>query len=102
MVLAARFAKVASGNIAPIDTLEVGRRYLVRHAQRQETQYGPAVLVTLRIDQTNDIRVFLPKRLTDVFRDGDIELINTGTRAYHLVSHGRYPNGRSYKLTLET
>jgi hypothetical protein len=37
MDLIARFAKVASGNIAPIDTLEVGRRYLVTHAQRQET-----------------------------------------------------------------
>ena len=102
MDLAARFAKVAPGNIATIDTLEVGRRYLVTHAQRQETQYGQAVLVTLRINPTNDVRVFLPKCFTEVFQDGDIELINNGTRAYHLVYHGRYPNGRSYKLTLET
>ena len=75
---------------------------LVTHAQRQETQYGQAILVTLPIDPTNDVRVFLPKWFTDVFRDGDIELIYNGTRAYHLVSRGRYPNGRSYKLTLET
>jgi hypothetical protein len=101
MDLAARFAKLASGNIASIDTLEVGRRYLMIHAQRQETQYGPATLVTLRFDPTNDVRVFLPKHFTYVFRKSDIELINTGTRTYHLVSHGRYPNGRSYKLTSE-
>ena len=101
MDLAARFAKVASGNIAAIDTLEVGRRYLVTHFQRQETQYGPAILATLRIDATSDVRVLLPKRFKDVFRDSDIDLIDTGTRIYHLVSHGRYPNGRSYKLTLE-
>ena len=101
MDLAARFAKVASGNIAPIDTLLVGRRYPVTHAQRQETQYGPAILVTLRIDSTNDVRVFLPKRFTDVFQDRDIELIINGTHTYHLVSHSRYPNGRSYKLALE-
>ena len=97
MDLAARFAKVASGNIAPIDTLEVGRRYLVTHVQRQETQYGPAILVTLRIDTANDVMVFLLKRFTDVFRDSDIDLINTGTHTYHLVSQGRYPNDRSYK-----
>ena len=92
---------MASGNIASLDALTVGRRYLVTHAQRQVTRYGPAILVTLRIDPTNDVRVFLAKRFTDVFLDSDIELINTGTRTYHLVSHGRYPNGRSYKLTLE-
>ena len=92
---------MASGNIAPIDNLDVGRRYLMTHAERQGTRYGPAILVTLRIDPTNDVRVFFPKRFTDVFRDSDIELINTGTRTYHLVSHGRYPNGRSYKLVLE-
>ena len=101
MDLAARFAKVASDNIAPIYTLEVERPYLVTHAQRLETQYGPAILVTLRIDPTNDVMVFLPKRFTDVLRDSDIDLINTGTHTYHLVSHGCYPNGRSYKLTLE-
>ena len=101
MDLTTRFAKVASGNIAPIDTLEVGRRYLVTHAQRQKTQYGPAILVTLQIDPTNNVGVFLPKRFTDVFRHSDIELINNSTRAYHLVYHGRYPDGRSYKLTLK-
>ena len=99
-LLTARFAKVASGNIASLDTLIVGR-YLVTHVQRQETQYGPAILVTLRIDPTNDVRVFLPKRFTAIFLDCDIELINTGTHTYHLVYHGRYPNGRSYKVTLE-
>ena len=102
MDLTAPFAKAASDNIATIDILEVGRRYLVTHAERQETQYGPAIPVTLRIDPTDDVRVFLPKRFTDVFRDSDIDLINAGTRTYHVVSHGRYPNGRSYKLTLET
>ena len=63
MDLTARFEKMASGNIASMDNLGVGRRYLVTYAQRQETQYGPAILVTVRIDTTNDVRVFLPKTL---------------------------------------
>ena len=100
MDLAACFAKLASGNILPIDTLLVGRRYPVTHVQRQETPYGLANVVTLQIDPTYDVRVFLLKRFTDVFQDSNIELFNIGTRTY-LVSHGRYPNGRSYKLALE-
>ena len=98
MDLMARFAKAASGNIASLDTLTIGRRYLITHAQRQVTQYGPTILVTLRLDPTDDVRVFLPNRFTDVFLESNIELINTGTRTYYLVSHDRYPNGRAYKL----
>jgi hypothetical protein len=97
----ARFEKAASGNIASLDTLTIGCRYLITHAQLQVTQYGPAILVTLRLDPTDDVRVLLPNRFIDVFLESDIELINTGTRTYHLVSNGRYPNGRAYKLTLE-
>ena len=101
MDLTARFAKAATGNIASLDTLAIERRYLITHAHRQVTQYGPAILVTLRLDPTDDVRVLLPNRFTDVFLESDIEVINTGTRTYHLVSHGRYPNGRAYKLTFE-
>ena len=61
MDLTARFAKAASGNIASLDTLTIGRRYLITHAKRQVTQYGPAILVTLRLDPTDDVRVFLPQ-----------------------------------------
>ena len=101
MDLAACLAKVASGNIVLIYTLDVGRRYPVSNAHRQETLYGPSILVTLWVDPPNDVKMYLPKRFTEVFQDGDIELINNDTRTYHLVYHGRYPNGRSYKLTLE-
>jgi len=101
MDLTARFAKVATSNVVSVETLQVGRRYPVTRAQRQETHYGLAILLTLWIDPTKDVKVYLPKRFTDVFLDSDIELINNGNRAYHLVFHGRYPKGRSYKLTLE-
>ena len=96
-----RFARVTSGNIMPNDTLDVGRRYPVTHARRQESQYRPSILLILSVDPTNDVKVYLLKRFMDVFQDIDIELINAATRSFHLVYHGRYPNGRSYKLTLE-
>ena len=101
MDLAARFARVSAGNIASLDNLTLGKRYLRTHAVRQTTQYGPTILVTLWDDPATNLRVFLPKRFADVFLDRDIDAINDGTRHYHLISHGRTPNGRSFKLTLE-
>ena len=101
MDLSVRFALVATVNIVRINTLEEGRRYVVTFAQRQGIQYGQSILLTQRVDPTNNVKIYLPKRYTDVFQDEDIEHINNGTRSYKLVYHGRYPNSRSLKLTLE-
>ena len=102
MDLVARFGRVSSGNIGSLDNLALGKRYPVTRAVRQTTQYGPTILVTLWDDSSNaHIRVFLPKRFAEVFEDGDIESINNGTRQYYLISQGRTPNGRSFKLALE-
>ena len=102
MDLVARFSRVSSGNIASLDNLALGKRYPITRAVRQTTQYGPTILVTLWDDPTNaNIRVFLPKRFAEVFEDSDIEAINSGTRQYYLISQGRTPNGRSFKLALE-
>jgi len=102
MDLVARFSRVSSGNIASLDNLTLGKRYPITRAVRQTTQYGPTILVTLWDDPTKaNIRVFLPKRFAEVFEDGDIDSINSGTCQYYLISQGRTPNGRSFKLALE-
>ena len=102
MDLSARFAQVASSDITHINTLDVGRRYRLTYTRRQETRYGSAILLTLRVDPpTNSIKVYLPARFTEVFLDEDIIQINNDTRTYHLVYHGLYPNGRSFHRTLE-
>ena len=101
MDLTARFARVSAGNITSLDSLTVGKRYPLTHAVRQTTQYGPTILVTLWEGPAINLRVFLPKRFAYVFLDTDIDAINGGTRQYHLISHARNPNGRSFKLSLE-
>ena len=102
MDLVTRFSRVSSGNIASLDNLTPGKRYPVTRAVRQTTQYGPTILITLWDDPTNaHMRVFLPKRFAEVFEDSDIESINNGTRQYYLISQGRTPNSRSFKLALE-
>jgi len=81
MDLVARFSRVSSGNMASLDNLNPGKRYPVFRAFRQTTQYGPTILVTLWVDPTNaNLRVFLPKLFAEVFEDGDIDPINSGTR----------------------
>jgi hypothetical protein len=90
-----------AGNIASLDTLTLGKRYPLTHAVRQTTQYGPTILVNLWDDPATNLRVLLPKLFADVFLDSDIDAINNGTRVYHLSSHGRTPNGRSFRLSLE-
>ena len=68
MDLVTRFDRVASGNIASLENLAVGKRYLITQAVRQTTQYGPTILVTLCDDPTDaSIKVFLPKRFAEVF-----------------------------------
>ena len=79
----------------------MGKRYPLTHAVRQTTQYGPTILVTLWEDPATNLRVFLPERFAEVFLDTDIDAINDGTRQYHLISQGRTPNDRSFKLSLE-
>ena len=101
MDLTARFARVSAGNIASLYSLTVGKRYPLTHAVRQTIQYGPTILVTLWDEPATNLRVLPPKRFADVFLDSDIDAINNGTRHYHLISHGRTPNGRSFKLSLE-
>jgi hypothetical protein len=101
MDLSARFAQVASGNIVRINTLEEGRRYAVTFVQRQETQYGPSVLLTLNVGPDENVKIFLPKRYTVIFKDEDIEGINEVNLSYSQIYHGRYPGSRSFKLTLE-
>jgi hypothetical protein len=81
MDLSARFAQVSSSNIGRINTLEESRRYPITYAQRQDTMYGPTVLLTvLTGDAHENIKVFLPKRHSLVFEDDNIENINNGTR----------------------
>ena len=101
MDLSERFALVASGNVVRANTLEEGRRYAVTFAQRQKTQYGQSILLTLPVDLASYVKIFLPKRYTQVFQDEDIVHINNGTRSYNLLYYGRYPGSRSFKLTLE-
>jgi hypothetical protein len=95
-------AQVTASNSVRISTLEEGKHYPVAQAQRQQTVNGSTVMLTLRTsDSHKNIKIFLPKRYSLIFKDEYIQKINNGTCCYHLRHHGLYPNSRAFKLTLE-
>ena len=116
MDLIARFQQVAEGVPVPqadpaarfgraaavlISNLRKGKRYPVTLAQRITTPYGPSIMLTLQVDPSHTVNVFLPKRFTSVFEDADFENINTSDLKYHLVFQGYHPIGHWYRLSLK-
>lgn len=99
MDLSEKFQMVVTGNVVRIRTIEQDKRYAVAFAQKLHTQYGLSVLLTIRVDSLTNVKVFLPRRYSDVFRDEDIEGINNKTITAHLIYKGRI--GSSYVLRLE-
>ena len=70
MDLSAKVHAVATCNIVRVNTLEIDKQFQVTHAQRLVTQNGPTVLLTLRVEADNNVKLFL---------DTDIEAISGGT-----------------------
>jgi hypothetical protein len=101
MDLSATFRSVATGNIVHLNTLKIDKRFPITYAQRHGTQYGPTDLLTLRVEAHNNVKVFMPKRYAEVFRDTDLETINGGNEHYHLLYRGTCSRTHSYILRLE-
>ena len=99
--IAARFAKMTTRDAVSINKLEVGRRYLVTRVTKQATKYGPTVMLVLKVDPSEIVKVFLPERFTAVFEAADMDRINDGVLPYYFVFHGRCPVGLYFILALE-
>ena len=69
MDLSEKFQLVSSSSIARLRTLEENKRYPKTFALRLQTQFGLSVLLTLRVDSESNVKIFLPKRYTEVFKD---------------------------------
>lgn len=95
------FKRIASEQIVPIPSLGVGTPYLVLHARKLTTQYGPIVQLTLSTDTDANlqVKVFLPKRYAEAFDDQDIQEINCGEKKYKLIYEGKA--GNAYIIHLE-
>jgi len=59
------------------------------------------VLLTIGASSTDAMRVFLPKRFTQIFSDVDVDMINDGMIKINLIYHGTCEKTSVYLLSLE-
>ena len=104
MDLIRRFDNAVSYKAVTIPSLEIGRRYEILSAERVTTRYGPSVLLTINLgtssSSSENVRVFLPTRYSNVITDDDMEAINMKHVHSHLVYKGMCTNTHSYMLQL--
>jgi hypothetical protein len=77
MSLSQRFNDAVSGATVSVSSLFQDKLYPVLHAEHVETKFGPRVRVTLREEDGNIVKVFLPRCYGDTFEDADLFVINT-------------------------
>ena len=93
MDLTQRIAIVASVNIVSVDTLEVGKQYLILHAEKQSTCSGWMTLLQLRENANRDIHVILPYRYNDALALKDVADIDSKSVVYDLFYRRRFECG---------
>jgi len=102
MDLTKRFEEATAYASVNVNTLEPHKLYPIIRAKRIPPKYGPSVVLTLRIAETNIVQVFLPKRYSDVVSDSDIDAINSKTVSLLLVYKGVCESSKSYLLAIES
>jgi hypothetical protein len=84
MALSQRFNDVTC-DIVHATSLEVDKKYPIVKAERVQIRYGETVLLSIRDLSLQLLKVFLPKRYAQVFKDADITSINDGSSVMDLV-----------------
>jgi len=71
---------VASCQQTKITSLKIDMPYSIEHAERVQTKYGEAILMTLRAESPQTfVKVFLPRRYGNLFSDDNLCSINEKT-----------------------
>jgi len=101
MNLTKRFEATAYASVN-FNTLEPHMLYAIIRGKRIPTKNGLSVVLTLRIAETNNVQVFLPKRYSDVVSDADIDAINSKAVSLYLVYKGVCESSKSYLLAIRS
>jgi hypothetical protein len=73
MLLATRFQQTTESYTVRLNCLVKNQPYPITCAERLDTRYGPAVLLTIEESENSLKKVFLPRRYSDVMIDDDLE-----------------------------
>ena len=101
MSLCQKFRDAVSGAVVSISSLYQDTRYPVLHAERVETKYGTSVRLTIREADENNVKLFLPRRYSEIFTDDDLAEINNQTVHYYLIYKGKSSANNSFIIQFE-
>jgi hypothetical protein len=101
MDLPEKFRNASPYGSVPVGNLQVDRAYPIQHAERTETKYGPAIILTLSQQPLHSINVFLPRRYMAVFTDEHIAQINGGQVFLSLIFKGKCVTSNSFILEVK-
>ena len=101
MALSQRFRDAVSGSAVNVSALDINRRYPVVYCERVETKYGPAICLSVREEDANIVKVFLPRRYGDTFTDEDVSAINERSVQYFLSYKGKSLASKSAILQID-
>jgi hypothetical protein len=76
MSLTQKFRDAVLDSAVRICNLDMEKPYLVILAERVETKYGVSILLTIRENINSCVKVFLPRRYSLYFSEGDILATN--------------------------
>jgi hypothetical protein len=104
MDLQQKFTMATACRSIPIGCVEVDHLYPILNAERTITKFGPTFTLTFKLTPTSTAKVFMPKRYSPAFSDGDIEDIRQERVSLHLRYEGTCPMNQyltKYKNVLD-
>jgi hypothetical protein len=102
MDLATRFRITATSKVVKITSLTTDFLHPIERAEKVQTRFGKAVLLTLQQQSPlSCVKVFLPRRYGALFTEADLTSINEKSVAFALRYCGTCPTSNSYILEIE-
>jgi hypothetical protein len=87
MSLAKKFLEASACLTIMIGSLDTEKPNTMTHVQRIDTRFGPTVLISIR-DSEFALKMFLPRRYSEVVTDEDITRFNSNKAKLYLIYRG--------------
>ena len=81
--------------------MEINRKYPIVAAERVDTKYGPRVLLSVKDEPHNIVKVYLTRRYSARMSEEDINSINAQKVLLHLVYKGVCDKTQSFIVGIE-
>jgi hypothetical protein len=101
MDLSAEFRMTSACQTVGITSLKTDISYPIERAEKLQTRYGEAVLLTLKESLQVYVKVFLPRRYGALFSEDDLKSINEKTVSLALRYRGTCSTSNSYILEID-